>query len=42
MILVHPSRTMLSLPNHREVAPFLLRALLKESGITVAEFKKLL
>ena len=38
IILYHPSRATLSVPNHKELAPGLLRGLLRKSGITVEEF----
>ena len=38
LILYHPSKPTLSIPNHKELAPGLLRALLRKSSITVEEF----
>lgn len=38
MILYHPSKPTLSIPNHKELAPGLLRGLLRKSGISVKEF----
>lgn len=38
MILYHSSRPTLSIPNHKELAPGLLRGLIRKSGITVEEF----
>ena len=38
MILYHETRTILSIPNHRELAPGLLRSLLRKSGLKVDEF----
>ena len=38
MILFHPSRSTLSVPNHKELAPGLLRGLIRKSGLTVEEF----
>ena len=38
MILFHPSRPTLSVPNHKELAPGLLRGLIRKSGLTVEEF----
>lgn len=38
MILYHKSRPTLSIPNHKELAPGLLRGLIKRSGLTVDEF----
>ena len=38
MILWHESRQILSIPNHRELAPGLLRSLIRQAGITVDEF----
>jgi len=40
MILYHESRPTLSLPNHKELAPGLLRGLIRKSGLTVDEFLK--
>ena len=40
MILYHESRPTLSIPNHKELAPGLLRALIRKSGLTVQEFLK--
>jgi predicted RNA binding protein YcfA (HicA-like mRNA interferase family) len=40
MILHHESRPTLSIPNHKELAPGLLRALIRKSGLTVEEFLK--
>lgn len=40
MILYHESRPTLSIPNHKELAPGLLRGLIRKSGITVDEFLK--
>jgi len=40
MILYHESRLTLSIPNHKELAPGLLRALIRKSGLTVEEFLK--
>jgi len=37
-----PGRSPLSIPNHRELAPGLLRAQIKRAGLTVSEFLKLL
>jgi len=42
MILFHPQRSTLSLPKHKELAPGLLRALIRNSGISVGEFLDLL
>ena len=42
MILVHPSRFRLSVPNHRELRRGLLRALIKDAGSTREEFMRLL
>ncbi|MBM3294333.1 MAG: type II toxin-antitoxin system HicA family toxin [Candidatus Aminicenantes bacterium] len=42
MILYHPQRPTLSLPDHKELAPGLLRALIRNSGISVDEFLRLL
>lgn len=38
MILWHELRPTLSVPNHRELAPGLLRSLIRQTGITVDEF----
>jgi predicted RNA binding protein YcfA (HicA-like mRNA interferase family) len=40
MILFHESRPTLSIPNHKELAPGLLRGQIRKSGISVAEFLK--
>ncbi len=40
IILSHSTKPTLSLPNHKELAPGLLRALLRKSGISVQEFIK--
>lgn len=40
LILYHDSKPTLSVPNHKELAPGLLRALIRKSGITVEEFLK--
>ncbi len=40
MILYHEERPTLSIPNHKELAPALLRALIRKSGLTVEEFLK--
>jgi len=40
MILYHESRPTLSIPNHKELAPGLLRGLIRKSGLTVEEFLK--
>ena len=38
MILYHKVRPTLSIPNHKELAPGLLRGLIRKSGLTVEEF----
>jgi predicted RNA binding protein YcfA (HicA-like mRNA interferase family) len=38
MILWHETRPALSVPNHRELAPGLLRGLIRQAGLTVDEF----
>lgn len=38
MILWCESKPTLSIPNHRELAPGLLRSLIRQAGITVDEF----
>jgi predicted RNA binding protein YcfA (HicA-like mRNA interferase family) len=40
MILFHESRPTLSVPNHKELAPGLLRGLIRKSGLSVDEFLK--
>lgn len=40
MILYHDSRPTLSIPNHKELAPGLLRGQIRKSGLTVEEFLK--
>jgi len=37
-----PFRTTLSVPNHKELAKGTLRALIREAGLTVDEFARLL
>ena len=42
MMLTHPDyRWTLSVPDHREIGPGLLRRLLKQAGLTVREFNTL-
>jgi predicted RNA binding protein YcfA (HicA-like mRNA interferase family) len=38
MILYHNSRPTLSIPDHKELAPGLLRGLIRKSGLTIDEF----
>lgn len=38
IILWHPEKSTLSVPNHKELAPGLLRSLIRQAGITVDEF----
>ncbi len=38
IILYHPSKPTLSIPDHKELAPGLLRALIRKSGLTVKMF----
>ena len=38
MILYHEIKPTLSIPNHKELAPGLLRGLIRKSGLTVEEF----
>ncbi|KAF3886248.1 MULTISPECIES: type II toxin-antitoxin system HicA family toxin [Nostocales] len=38
MILSHILKPTLSVPNHRELAPGLLRSLIRQAGMTVDEF----
>ncbi|MEJ5283546.1 MAG: type II toxin-antitoxin system HicA family toxin [Brevinematia bacterium] len=40
MIVVHPERPTLSIPNHEELAPSLLIGLIKKSGIELEDFLK--
>jgi predicted RNA binding protein YcfA (HicA-like mRNA interferase family) len=40
MILYHQNKPTLSVPNHKELAPGLLRSLIRKAGITVEEFIK--
>jgi len=42
MILLHPSEGRLSVPRHGELGRGLLRALIKDAGLTRDEFLKLL
>jgi len=42
MILLHPEKGRLSVPRHRELSKGLLRALIRDAGITRDEFLKLL
>ena len=37
-ILWHPEKNTLSIPNHRELAPGLLRSLIRQAEMTVDEF----
>ncbi len=41
MILYHESRPTLAIPDHKELAPGLLRGLIRKSGLTVDEFIKI-
>lgn len=41
IILYHESRPTLSIPDHKELAPGLLRGLIRKSGLTVDEFIKM-
>lgn len=38
MILYHKSKPTLSIPDHKELAPGLIRGLIRKSGLTVDEF----
>ena len=38
IILYHELRPTLSIPDHKELAPGLLRGLIRKSGLTVGEF----
>jgi len=40
MILYHESKSTLSIPDHKELAPGLLRALIRKAGLTVEDFLK--
>jgi len=40
MILYHKLRQMLSIPDHKELAPGLLRGLIRKAGLTAEEFFK--
>ena len=40
MILYHLNKPTLSVPNHNELAPGLLRSLIRKAGITVENFLK--
>ena len=40
MILYHEARPTLSIPDHKELAPGLLRGLIRKSGLRVDEFLK--
>ena len=40
-ILWHPEKNTLSIPNHRELAPGLLRSLIRQAEMTVDEFLRL-
>ncbi|MEW6068419.1 MAG: type II toxin-antitoxin system HicA family toxin [Nitrospirota bacterium] len=40
MILYHETRPTLSIPDHKELAPGLLRGLIRKSGLTVEDFIK--
>jgi predicted RNA binding protein YcfA (HicA-like mRNA interferase family) len=42
MILLHPSGRRLSVPRHRELGRGLLRALIRDTGLSREEFIKLL
>ncbi len=42
MILVHPVRVTLSVPRHRELGRGLLRRLIRDADVTVAEFLDLM
>ncbi len=42
MILIHPSGHRLSVPRHKELGPGLLRALIKDAGLSREEFIRLL
>jgi predicted RNA binding protein YcfA (HicA-like mRNA interferase family) len=38
IILFHENKPILSVPNHSELAPGLLRSLIRQAGLTVDEF----
>jgi predicted RNA binding protein YcfA (HicA-like mRNA interferase family) len=38
IIIFHDEMPTLSVPNHKEIAPFLLKGLIKKSGISIDEF----
>ena len=40
IIFYHESKPTLSIPDHKELAPGLLRGLIRKSGLTVEEFLK--
>lgn len=40
MILYHETKPTLSVPNHKELAPGLLRGLIRKCGMTIDEFLK--
>jgi len=42
MILLHPSRGRLSVPRHKELGRGLLRALIRDAGLTRDEFLELI
>lgn len=42
MILLHPSKGRLSVPRHKELGRGLLRALIRDTGLTHDEFLELL
>jgi predicted RNA binding protein YcfA (HicA-like mRNA interferase family) len=42
MILRHPDRRRLTVPDHRELAKGTLRSLIREAGLTVDQFVELL
>jgi predicted RNA binding protein YcfA (HicA-like mRNA interferase family) len=42
IILRHPNRRRLTVPNHRELAKGTLRALIREAGLTKDQFVQLL
>lgn len=41
ILLYHDEKPTLSIPNHKELAPGLLRGLLRKSGISVQEFLRM-
>jgi predicted RNA binding protein YcfA (HicA-like mRNA interferase family) len=38
IIIFHDKKPTLSIPNHKEIAPYLLKSLIKKSGISLDNF----